>query len=124
MEEEIDQFSVSTEDVYENKNRMDDMPICHEPVNCAGESESSALLGLFFYSILMFTVPLGGFVVVKHYLEENFRLGDMYNLLLPIIVAVFLVNLIIALYVFRAFREDSKDHSAKSRPIEERKKLE
>ena len=48
----------------------------------------------------------------------------MYNLLIPVILAVVLVNLIIMLYVFRAFREDKKDREFSSRPIEERKKRE
>ena len=89
-----------------------------------GETESSALLGLFFYSILMFTVPFGGYMATKHYLEQNLQLDKIYNLVLPIIVAVMLVNLIILMYVFRAFREDKKDSEATNRPIEERKKLE
>ena len=89
-----------------------------------GETESSALLGLFLYSILMFTVPFGGYMATKHYLEQNLQLDKIYYLVLPIIVAVMLVNLIIVMYVFRAFREDKKDKEATSRPIEERKKLE
>ena len=89
-----------------------------------GESESSALLGLFFYSIIMFTVPFGGYLLTKHYLEQNFQIGNVYRLVLPIIVAVILVNLIIVMYVFRGFREDKKDISLTNRPIEERKKLE
>ena len=72
----------------------------------------------------MFTVPFGGYMGTKHYLEQNLQLDKIYYLVLPIIVAVMLVNLIIVMYVFRAFREDKKDNEATNRPIEERKKLE
>ena len=124
MEDKIDNFSVTTEETYGSKDTHEDRMISNEPLNNVGESESSALLGLFFYSILMFTVPLGGFWFVKQYLEQNFHLGYTYNLLVPIVVSVVLVNLIIMMYVFRAFREDAKERSINSRPIEERKKLE
>ena len=72
----------------------------------------------------MFTIPIGGFFVANAYLEQNFDLGPIYNLVLPIIVSVVLVNLIIMMYVFRAFREDKKDRAGQIVPIEERKKLE
>ena len=124
MEDKIDSLSVSSEGIYPNQVTQRDRGTCPTPLKNVGESESSALLGLFFYSILMFTVPLGGFWFVKQYLEQNYNLGYTYNLLMPIIVAVVLVNFIIVLYVLRAFREDKKDHEQQNRPIEERKKLE
>jgi hypothetical protein len=124
MEDKIDSFSVTTEETYGSKAAQEGRVIHNESLNNVGESESSALLGLFFYSILMFTVPIGGFWFVKQYLEQNFHLGYTYNLLIPIIVSVVLVNLIIMMYVFRAFREDAKECAVNSRPIEERKKLE
>ena len=113
----------------QNEEHLPSMSNIENRLNCNpssnnGESESSALLGLFCYSAMMFTIPLGGFILVKNYLQQNYDLGDTYNLLVPIVVAVILVNLIIMLYVFRAFREDTKDRSYKERPIEERKKLE
>ena len=124
MEDKIDSLSVSSKGTYSIQGTQGDRGISQIPLTNVGESESSALLGLFFYSILMFTVPLGGFWFVKQYLEQNYNLGYTYNLLLPIIVAVALVNFIIVLYVLRAFREDKKDHEQQNRPIEERKKLE
>ena len=113
----------------QNEEHLPSMSNVESRLNCNpssndGESESSALLGLFCYSAMMFTIPLGGFIVMKNYLQQNYDLGDTYNLLVPIVVAVILVNLIIMLYVFRAFREDTKDRLYKERPIEERKKLE
>merc|ERR1719422_1418094 len=47
-------------------------------------------------------------MATKYYLEQNLQLDKIYYLVLPIIVAVMLVNLIIVMYVFRAFREDKK----------------
>lgn len=124
MEDRIDRFDSPVAGIDEDNANQENRTIFVEALNDGGESEASALLGLFFYSILMFTVPIGGFVATKHYLEQNFHLGFMYNLLVPIIIAVVLVNLIIMLYVFRAFREDKKDRAHSVRPIEERKKLE
>ena len=124
MEDKIDSYSVTTEEIHGSMATQEHKVISNDPVNNVGETESSALLGLFFYSILMFTVPLGGFWFVKQYLEQNFDLGHTSNLYIPIIVSVVLVNLIIGMYVYRAFREDDKDRSINSRPIEERKKFE
>ena len=121
MDNSIDSISLSHENLQPNMASQDNIrskPSSNE------ETESSALLALFFYSILMFTVPFGGYMAVKHYLEQNFQLGYIYNLVLPIIVGVILVNVIIMMYVFRAFREDEKDRLITNRPIEERKKLE
>merc|ERR1719312_1357921 len=58
-------------------------------------------------------------MATKHYLEQNLQLDKIYYLVLPIIVAVMLVNLIVLMYVFRALREDKKDSEATNRPIEE-----
>ena len=120
MENDIN-LSGSEKDLI-NMNTSESINSVPAPIH--GETESSALLGLFFYSILMFTVPFGGYMATKHYLEQNLLLDKIYNLVIPIIVAVMLVNLIIVMYVFRAFREDKNDNVLSNRPIEERKKLE
>ena len=121
--EDIDRLGSPVE-LDEHMDKHESRPISNGAIDAGGESESSALLGLFFYSILMFTVPFGGYVMSKHYLEQNFHLGPIYNLLVPIIVSVVLVNIIIMLYIFRAFREDKKERANITRPVEERKKLE
>ena len=123
MEDRIDRFGSPSIGTNDTLNSIDSVKTS-EVADFGGESQSSALLGLFFYSILMFTVPLGAFFMTKHYLEEHLNLGYVYNLLIPVILSVVLVNLIIMLYVFRAFREDKKDREFSSRPIEERKKRE
>ena len=127
MEDRIDRFgvpiiSLNDNDLSERLAAGPNVSISKE--NEYGESISSALLGLFFYSSLMFTVPIASFFVMKYYLEENFDLGYTYNLLIPTGLSVVLVNIIIAFYVFRAFREDKKDHEIRSGPIEQRKKRE
>ena len=73
------------------------------------ESRSSALLTLFFYSCLMFTVPLGSFFVSKLYLEEEFGLEPPWSLLFPALVAVASVNVVIVAYVLKAFREEARE---------------
>lgn len=88
------------------------------------ESQGAALLNLFLFSGLMFTVPIGAFFVSKEYLDENYDLEPPYNQLVPAVLAIILVNFIIMLYVCKALRIDARERAANKRPIEERKKKE
>lgn len=88
------------------------------------ESSSNALLGLFLFSALMFTLPLIVFFGSRHILETQFNVTAPYSHLAPVILAVIVVNIIIIAYVFKAFREDSKEHSHEAEGIEHRKKKE
>ena len=86
------------------------------------ESASTALLGLFGYSCLMFTIPLLVFFGSRQVLEDYFQLEPPYSQLAPVILAVFVVNLIIIAYVIKAFREEAKERPQET--MEERKKKE
>lgn len=77
-----------------------------------GENRNSALLALFFYSCLMFTVPILLFFGVQQILRDSYDVGSPWDMLAPAIVAIASVNLIIIAYVMRAFREDSREKSA------------
>ena len=88
------------------------------------ETSGSALLNLFLFSGLMFTLPIATFFLSKQWLEENYVLERPYNLLAPAILSIVLVNIIIVLYVCKAYRIDAKEWAAKRKPIEERKKRE
>jgi len=94
------------------------------PGQTYSESSSNALLGLFFFSALMFTLPLIVFFGSRHILESHFNLTAPYSHLAPVILAVIVVNVIIVAYVFKAFQEDSKEHSNEAQGIENRKKKE
>ena len=86
------------------------------------ESSGSALLNLFLFSGLMFTVPIGAFFISKQYLDDNYALEPPYNQLVPAVLAIILVNFVIMLYVCRALKIDARERAANKRPIEERKK--
>ena len=95
------------------------------------ESAGSALLNLFLFSGLMFTLPIAAFFVSKQLLEEHYQLEPPYNQLAPAIFSIVLVNVIIMLYVCRAFRIDRKEReaaaalgNARDGPVEQRKKKE
>ncbi len=77
------------------------------------EPRTSALLGLFLYSGLMFTVPLITFFLVKHIMEDEFNVSAPWNLYVPVLSAVVAVNAVIAAYVFKAFREDRKERESR-----------
>ena len=73
------------------------------------ESRNSALLGLFFYSGLMFTIPLLVFFGSKQILEDNYDLEPPWNLLWPAILSIVSVNLIIVAYIIKGFQEVKKE---------------
>jgi hypothetical protein len=94
------------------------------PGQTYSESSSHALLGLFLYSALMFTLPLLAFFGSKHLFEEHFELASPYSQLAPAIVAIIVVNVIIITYVIKAFREEAKERPLHTQSIEQRKKAE
>ena len=94
-----------------------------EPNQTYSESSSSALLTLFFYSALMFTLPLLVLFTTGGYIEQYFQLKPPYTQLAPAILAVVVVNIIIVAYVIKAFRENAKETPVE-KTLEERKKKE
>ncbi len=86
------------------------------------ESSSNALLGLFFYSGLMFTLPLLAFFGSRQFFEEYFELESPYSQLAPALVAIVVVNLVIVAYVAKALKENAKETQVES--IDDRKKKE
>ncbi len=84
-----------------------------EPGQKYDESRSEALLALFRYSILMFSAPLLVYFGSQHVLQEYFEVESPWNNLGPAIIAIFSVNIIIILYVMRAFRESRKEDNSK-----------
>lgn len=95
-----------------------------EPNQTYSESSSSALLGLFLYSGLMFTLPLLTFFFSRSYFQDTLGLEPPYSELAPAISAIFVVNIIIIAYVIKAFREHAKEKPSQPQSMEERKKRE
>ena len=71
------------------------------------ETANSALLGLLFYSLLMFFLPLGVFFCSKQMLEDH-EFEPPVSTIAPAILAIITVNIVIILYVVKAFREENK----------------
>lgn len=66
---------------------------------------SSALLGLLFYSILMFTLPFGAFFGTQHLFRIYSDFSEFAITSLSVASAVVTVYVIIFLYVHKAYKE-------------------
>lgn len=69
--------------------------------------QSNPFSSLFFYSMLMIVLPIGGFFLSKGYIFENI-FGYSDGSIGAVIVAVILVHVVIAAYVYAAWNEGSK----------------
>jgi uncharacterized membrane protein len=77
----------------------------------------------FFCSVCMFSLPFvsyfgAQYIIQEHYkylVEENYFL----SVVIPVFAAVFTVWIIIAIYVYRAFREDANDRENEEEDDEE-----
>ena len=69
------------------------------------ETANKALLGLFLYSCLMFFLPLGVFFGSKQLLED-YEYEPPMSTIAPAILAIVTVNIVIILYVIKAFKEE------------------
>jgi len=80
-----------------------------QPVEGSHQSErnnSSALCTLLLYSVAMFTLPIGSYFATIYYLDEYFNIPKSDSYLYAVGVAVLMVQLVIAAYIYQAFRED------------------
>ncbi|XP_052839920.1 uncharacterized protein LOC128254448 [Drosophila gunungcola] len=88
---------------------IDDPPAVVEPVeHCPQEEDTSTevFLWLLAYSVLMFTLPFLGFYGVRSWLQESFPHLDIFTVnCWSVLTAVLVVNLVVAMYVLKAFRE-------------------
>lgn len=66
---------------------------------------SSALLLLFFYSVLMFTLPFGAFFGTRYYLFTHTDYSEFAVTSLSVISSVITIYIIIGLYAWQAYRE-------------------
>lgn len=69
-------------------------------------NETSALLHLLFYSILMFTLPFGAFFGTQHLLHEYTNLSEFVVTSMSVTSAVITVYIVIALYIYKAYNEE------------------
>ncbi|XP_054737508.1 uncharacterized protein LOC129243989 [Anastrepha obliqua] len=79
------------------------------------DTSTIAFLWLVVFSILMFTFPFMTFYGVRSWLRESFDVTDFYVNCWSVLSSVFVVNVIICLYVFKAILEEKN-----SDPVTER----
>ena len=94
-----------------------DVPVASESTGTNGrgffktvaqeETSGKALLGLFVYSLLMFFLPLGVYFGSKQLFEDH-DFEPPVSTIAPAILAIVTVNIVIVLYVIKAFKEESR----------------
>ncbi|XP_016996468.2 uncharacterized protein [Drosophila takahashii] len=70
------------------------------------DTSTEVFLWLLAFSVLMFTLPFLGFYGVRSWLQESFPHLDVFTVnCWSVLTAVLVVNLVVAMYVLKAFRE-------------------
>lgn len=75
----------------------------------------SVYLWLLVFSVLMFTFPFLTFYAVRSWLNESFEFTNFQTNCFSVLASVLVVNFIVCLYVFKAFREEFPTNSSSSR---------
>ncbi|XP_039495997.1 uncharacterized protein LOC120454604 [Drosophila santomea] len=87
----------------------DSLAVIDPPVEHHTQQEDTSaevFLWLLAYSVLMFTLPFLGFYGVRSWLQESFPHLDLFTVnCWSVLTAVVVVNLVVAMYVLKAFRE-------------------
>lgn len=83
--------------------------------------ENKAILLLLFFSFLMVSLPFGAFFGTKYTLQD-FDITGFTNVIWSVSASVLTVNLIIAGYVYIAFKE--QEYDSEGRPIQDKNKSE
>lgn len=74
--------------------------------NAESHSPSSALCTLFLFSAAMFTLPIASYFATLRVLEQHYNIPPSDSYIYGVIVAVVVVHLIIAAYIYKAFQDD------------------
>lgn len=69
-------------------------------------NNSSVLRTLLIFSVAIFTLPIAAYFATINYLDENYNIPLSDSYIYGVISAVIVVNLIIAAYIYLAFREE------------------
>ena len=70
---------------------------------------SSALCTLFLFSVAMFTLPIASYFATIRLLDKYYNIPSSDSYIFAVIVAVVMVQLIIAAYIYKAFQEDKPE---------------
>lgn len=72
----------------------------------SSESQGAVFFKLLIHSTAMLSLPFLMFYFIKNYAEENYEIPNPKSSIYGTIGAVIVVQLIIASYVYQAFREE------------------
>ncbi|XP_055686909.1 vacuolar ATPase assembly integral membrane protein VMA21 [Lutzomyia longipalpis] len=98
-------------------------PLSPEEERKRNKETSIALLTLFFFSLLMFTLPFGAFYGMRDLLSTRFHIDGFENTCWSVLAAVITVNAIIIGFVYVAFRDTVREIAEdNSKRREEKKK--
>lgn len=81
------------------------------------DTSTSAYLWLLAFSVLMFTFPFLTFYGVRSWLDESFDFTTFQTNCFSVLASVIVVNFIICLYVFKAFREGGFSLTPPPQPV-------
>lgn len=87
-------------DEYEAAPKYD--PILEKRIE---HQTNMALIYLFFYSFLMFTLPFGSYFLTRHFLSKHTDYEDTTVTTLSVVSAIVTVYVIIGLYVYHGYNE-------------------
>lgn len=94
------------------------MAMAQHQIHSSSSSEDQRIelniLGkLFFFSVLMFTVPFGSYYGVKYLCTEYLAEDDTnLNIILPVFGSVITIWMIISIYAYSAYREIRKEEKS------------
>lgn len=94
------------------KHKHSEQPAQQQKIEeISSEQTSSALLNLFLYSVLMFTLPFGAFFGTKYILGRCTKMADFTITSLSVTSAVITVYIIIGFYAHKAYAEEDIESS-------------
>lgn len=95
----------------ENQSKNDDKQVSTEPIfhtDSVGDAPLLPFLWLFVFSVMMFSFPFLTFYAVKDWITTSFNMTAFETNCYSVLSAVVVVNLIICMFVWKAFSENVK----------------
>lgn len=114
---------VSKEALNVQQEEPEEEPLSPEEERQRNRDTSVALLTLFFFSVLMFTLPFGVFYGMRDLLETRFHIEGFENTCWSVLAAVITVNTIIIAFVYVAYRDTTKEISRLATVPKDKKKM-
>ncbi|XP_059620124.1 vacuolar ATPase assembly integral membrane protein VMA21 [Phlebotomus argentipes] len=118
--ESVGKDSLNVEQLQQEQEEEE--PLSPEEEAKRNRETSMALLTLFFFSVLMFTLPFGAFYGMRDLLENRFHIEGFENTCWSVLAAVITVNFVIVMFVYVAYRDTTKEISQLAKKEEKKRK--